>query len=44
MLFRMRIYAFANFDDIKSMVIVFRDQKQKAKLQKELKKGFSFKT
>ena len=28
--FRMCIYAFANFDDIKSMVIVFRDQKQKA--------------
>ena len=36
--FRMCIYAFANFDDIKSMVIVFRDQKQKAKLQTELKK------
>ena len=36
--FRMCMHAFANFDDINSMVIVFRDQKQKTKLQSELKK------
>lgn len=36
--FRMCFHAFANFDEVNSIIIVFRDQKQKGQIQTELKK------